>query len=232
MAHSPVAIERVLAPYAPRGNRKGLKMLEIRLTEGLRTATPADWKQLGSITAEAFYEDPVNLWIFGNTRTMPPVFSELARSVYLPRGICHIHGDSGATMWAHSAQSRELNNLQTMRLVWSLMTKGEKGAAKRGLGAGEAMAREHPAAAHLYLFTIGTRKAARGQGLGKQLIRPMLDAADRAALPCYLENSNPANTGFYVSHGFERMKIFELGPGSPPMEAMWREPRSMTASSE
>jgi ribosomal protein S18 acetylase RimI-like enzyme len=206
-------------------------MLEIRLPEGIRDARPSDWKQLGSITGEAFFEDPVNLWIFGNTRTMPPVFGELARSIYLPRGICHIHSDKGATMWAHSDQSRELSTLQTMRLVWSLMTKGEKGAAKRGMTAGETMAREHPKEAHLYLFTIGTRKAARGQGLGKKLIQPMLDAADRASLPCYLENSNPEmNTGFYVSHGFERVKMFEVGPGSPLMEAMWREPRQPRGS--
>jgi ribosomal protein S18 acetylase RimI-like enzyme len=199
--------------------------MDIQLPEGLRRATARDWKQLGSITGEAFAQDPVNLWIFGNTQTMPPVFGELARSIYL-----HIHGDTGAAMWAHSAQSRELSTLQTMRLVWSLMTKGEKGAAKRGLGAGEAMAREHPAAPHMYLFTIGTRKAARGQGLGKKLIRPVLEAADRACLPCYLENSNPANTGFYISHGFERLKLFEPGPGGPPLEAMWREPRQPLGS--
>ena len=80
------------------------------------------------------------------------------------------------------------------------------------------------AVVHLYLFTIGTRKAARGKGLGKTILRPMLDAADRAGLPCYLENSNPANSGFYMSHGFERMKLFEVGEGSPQMEAMWRDP--------
>ena len=45
-------------------------------------------------------------------------------------------------------------------------------------------------------------------------------------MPCYLENSNPANTGFYMSHGFERMKLFEPGSGAPALEAMWREPRT------
>ena len=66
---------------------------------------------------------------------------------------------------------------------------------------------------------------ARGKGLGKQWMTPVTDAADRAGMPCYLENSNPANTGFYRSRVFERMKLFEPGPGAPPMEAMWREPR-------
>ncbi len=205
-------------------------MLEIELPEGLRRAGKADWRQLGDITAEAFAEDPVNLWIFGGRGPLPHVFGNLARNIYLPRGVCHIAGDRGATMWAHSDSSRELGTLATLQLVFTLMRLGSKGAAKRGLGAGEAMAREHPKAPHMYLFTIGTRAAARGQGLGKQLMQPVLAATDRAALPCYLENSNPANTGFYTSHGFERMKLFHVGDGSPVMEAMWREPRQPLGS--
>jgi ribosomal protein S18 acetylase RimI-like enzyme len=204
--------------------------MDIQLPEGLRAASRADWKQLGDITAEAFYEDPVNLWIFGTADAMPPVFRTLARTVYLPRGICHLGGDEAATMWSHSSASRELSTLATLQLVWVLLQKGSKGAAQRALAAGAAMAREHPHEPHMYLFAIGTRKAARGQGHGKRIIQPMLDAADRTALPCYLENSNPANTGFYMSHGFERMKLFELGPSSPPMEAMWRKPRQPRGS--
>jgi ribosomal protein S18 acetylase RimI-like enzyme len=203
--------------------------LEIDLPAGIRAASRSDWRQLGAITAEAFAEDPVNLWIFGNAETMPPVFSKLARHVYLPRGICHISGDDGATMWCHSSANRELGFFPLMGLVAAISSKGAKGAAKRGMTAAETMAKEHPKDPHLYLFTIGTRKAARGKGLGKRLMSPMLAAADRASLPCYLENSNPANTGFYRAHGFERMKLFEPGPGGPVLEAMWREPRSASA---
>jgi ribosomal protein S18 acetylase RimI-like enzyme len=202
---------------------------EISLPEGMRKAGRDSWRQLGAITAEAFAEDPVNLWIFGNTKPMAPVFGTLARSVYLPRGFCHLSGDNGATMWCHSSASRELSTFAMMGLVASIMTKGTKGAAKRGLTAAETMAKEHPKGPHLYLFTIGTRKVARGKGLGKALMAPVLAAADRDGLPCYLENSNPANTGFYRSRGFAQVKIFAAGPGGPPLEAMWREPRSATA---
>lgn len=198
----------------------------MNLPDGVRAASRIDWRRVGAITAEAFAEDPVNLWIFGNTRPMQDVFSALARSVYLKRGFCHLAGDDGATMWAHSSESREPGALAMIGLVSSIMLKGAKGAVRRGLGAAETMAREHPAEPHLYLFTIGTRKAARGKGLGRQLMAPVLAAADRDGLPCYLENSNPANTGFYRSHGFERTKVFAPGPGGPPLEAMWREART------
>lgn len=202
-------------------------MLEIRLPEGLRDAARADWRRLGEITGEAFAEDPVNLWIFGHREAIAPTMGHLAKHLYLPNGICHLAGNAGATMWCLSDRRRELSFLPTMALVWTLMRKGSEGAAKRGMAAGEAMVREHPKEPHLYLFTIGTRKAARGKGLGKRLMAPTLAAADRARLPCYLENSNPANTGFYVSHGFERLKLFVPGPGGPPLEAMWREPQPL-----
>lgn len=201
----------------------------IPLPEGLRAAGPRDWRQLGAIIAEAFADDPVNLWIFGNAAAMPPVFSTLARSIYLPRGACHLRGDEGATMWSHSSASLGLPLFPTLGLVSTLLRKGARGAVKRALGAGETMQREHPKAPHIYLFAIGTRKAARGKGIGKALIAPGLAAADRAGLPCYLENSNPANTGFYRHHGFERMKLLEPGPGAPPLEAMWREPRPIAS---
>jgi ribosomal protein S18 acetylase RimI-like enzyme len=201
-----------------------MTQLDIRLPASMRVATAADWRQVGDITAEAFAADPVNLWVFGNAAPMKPVFSALAKHVYLKRGICHISGDEGATMWSHSSANREAGALGMMGIVYALMTKGTKGAAKRGMTIAETMAREHPKAPHMYLFTIGTRKAARGKGLGKTLISPVLEAADKAGLPCYLENSNPANTGFYRSRGFERMKLFEPGPGAPVLEAMWREP--------
>jgi len=203
-------------------------MPEITLPAGMGKASPADWRQVGGIIAEAFSEDPVNLWIFGNPGPMPTVFSALAKSVYLPRGFCQLSGDAGATMWSHSSANRELSLIPTLALVASVIGKGSKVAVQRALGASDLMQKEHPKAPHLYLFAIGTRKAARGKGLGKALMAPVLAAADRDRLPCYLENSNPANTGFYRSHGFERMKLLEAGPGGPPLEAMWREPRSIT----
>jgi ribosomal protein S18 acetylase RimI-like enzyme len=202
-------------------------MQEIHLPDGVRHARRADWRQLGDITGEAFAKDPVNLWVFGKPAALPAVFGQLAKHLYLPRGVCHIAGNEAAAMWIHSAARRELGPLATLGLVWTLMRTASEGAAKRALAAGEAMAREHPRQPHLYLFTIGAREAARGSGLGRRLMAPMLRAADSAVLPCYLENSNPANTGLYMSHGFERMKLFEPGPGAPPLEAMWREPQPL-----
>ena len=199
--------------------------MEIDLPSGLRSAGPADWRLIGDITGEAFKTDPVNLWIFGHTTALKPTFALLAQAIYLKYGICHLAGEGGATMWIESQNRQELGLIPTLRLLPILMFKGSQGSIFRALKAGKVMDQNHPKDPHLYLFTIGTRKDARGTGLGKLMMAPMKAAADKARLPLYLENSNPMNTGFYQSHGFERMKLFEIGPGAPPMEAMWREPR-------
>ncbi|MCA8901032.1 MAG: hypothetical protein KDA53_07245, partial [Hyphomonas sp.] len=132
-------------------------MLEIDLPEGLRAATMADWREVGSITGEAFEEDPVNLWIFGNTKPLRPVFSVLAQETYLKDGICHLAGDGGATMWIESGRRKELGLWPTLRLAPSLLFRGSKGALQRGLKAADEMDANHPKDPHLYLFTIGTR---------------------------------------------------------------------------
>jgi ribosomal protein S18 acetylase RimI-like enzyme len=198
---------------------------DIRLPGTLRNAAQADWAQLGDITGEAFADDPVNRWIFGKPAAITATFRLLAREVYLRRGICHLAGDRAAAMWCASDANRQLSPWPLLQLASRLAIQGSRGAVGRAIGAGEIMEHEHPKEPHLYLFTIGTRANARGTGLGKALLAPVLAAADRTGFACYLENSNPANTGFYVGHGFERTKLFGAGPGGPPLEAMWRRPK-------
>ncbi len=200
-------------------------MLTIALPEGFRGATKADRNLIGDITGEAFAQDPINLWIFGKPAALPPLFRIMAGDIYLPHGMCHLAGNVGATMWCHSEKLKGLSTPALWHLILVQAFKASSGAMKRGLGAAAAMDANHPTAPHLYLFTIGTRAAARGTGLGTRLLQPVLDAADKDGLPIYLENSNPVNTGFYVRHGFERTGVFEIGAGSPVMEAMWRPPR-------
>lgn len=201
-------------------------MLKLDLPTGVRAAKPAEWRALADITAEAFAEDPVNQWIFGRTRAIRSCFRVLAREIYSKHGICHLAGDHGATMWMPSDQITGLSTRAKFALALGQARHGTKGALKRAIRAGEIMAENHPAEPHMYLFTIGVTKAARGTGQGHALMAPMLAACDRAGMACYLENSNPANFGFYSAHGFEHTKHFAAGDGGPPLQAMWRKVRT------
>lgn len=199
--------------------------MEIRLPPGLRQAVPDDAELLAEITADAFRDDPFNKWLFGGQEPMRRTFRTLARRVYLPRGVCHLADDVGAAMWLLPEASKDLPVLSIPRLLIELVATTDLDALRRIVKADREMGLRKPKPRHLYLFTVGVRDSARGTGLGRRLLAPSLDAADRAGLPTYLESSNPANHGFYASMGFETLEVFEPVENSPPVETMWREPQ-------
>lgn len=195
---------------------------------GLSRATMRDWKTVADITGEAFAEDPVNQYVFGKPVSIRSMFRVMAREMYVPQGECFLHEDGGATMWLPPGVDAAPSQLGLMKFALGQVLHGTPGAIDRGRALGSLMRDWHPKDPHMYLFTIGTTQAARGKGVGKGLLAPVLAACDAAGVPVYLENSNPANTGFYAAHGFERIGTFEIdGDGSPIMEPMWREAKPL-----
>ena len=198
----------------------------IDLGDDLVLAGPAEADAVAQITADAFRDDPFNRWLFGSYAGMAGVFGALARHVYAPRGFCYRLGDLGAAMWMLPGGDTEPPLRALPALYSAVLLRSSWGAKRRTDATVAAMTRHHPTFPHAYLFTIGVRPEGRGKGHGRRLIQPVLDACDRAGLPAYLENSNPANCGFYGSCGFERVTMIEVEPGAPPLEAMVREPRA------
>ncbi|GGD94551.1 N-acetyltransferase [Tsuneonella deserti] len=196
----------------------------IRLGDSLTRARPSGAGAIAAITADAFREDPFNRWLFGSFSGMAGVFGALARHVYVPRGFSYLLDDAGAAMWMLPGGDSEPPLAALPGLYASVIFKSSWGARRRTDATVAAMARHRPTFDHAYLFTIGLRPHAQGKGHGRKLIQPVLDACDRAGLPAYLENSNPANRGFYRSCGFERVAMIEVMPGAPPLEAMLRAP--------
>jgi hypothetical protein len=58
----------------------------IELGEALVRAGPGDARRIGDITAEAFRNDPFNLWLFGKFAGIRNLFHLQARRIYVPRG--------------------------------------------------------------------------------------------------------------------------------------------------
>lgn len=189
----------------------------------LQIARPGDWRTLGEITGEAFAEDPMMSWLMPDTAAITATFLTLAKHVYLPRGHCYLLEDQGAAMWLGPGGKKDLPLLPTAALATHMLFRAGPKPIRRALAVDAEMIRRKPSTPHMYLFSIGVLKSARGQGLGGQLLKPVLAACDAVGLPAYLENSNPANHGFYSAHGFKRLEIFEAIKGAPPLEAMWRE---------
>ena len=53
---------------------------------------------------------------------------------------------------------------------------------------------------------LGVEPDAQGQGLGSQVLRPMLDRCDSEGVPAYLESSKATNVPFYERHGFRNIE--------------------------
>ncbi|MGX7952307.1 GNAT family N-acetyltransferase [Tsuneonella sp. HG249] len=198
---------------------------DIELGPELVRANRRDARQVGEITGDAFHDDPFNRWMLGTPAGITGVFRAMARYVYVPRGYSYRLGEEGAAMWMLPGGDGTPPWQATPAFLWAIYGRSSRGAGKRVDHAVAAMQAAHPTFEHAYLFTIGVRRRAQGKGLGRKLIAPVLAACDRLGLPAYLENSNPANRGFYGANGFERVGMIEAEPGAPPLEAMLRQPR-------
>lgn len=53
-----------------------------------------------------------------------------------------------------------------------------------------------------YLSIVAVDPALQGQGLGRKLLEPTLEEADRVSATCYLETFSPRNVSFYERLGF------------------------------
>lgn len=199
--------------------------MQVDLGEELKLAGPGDAAKIGSITADAFRNDPFNIWLFGNFAGINALFNAQARRIYVPRGYCYNLGDEGACMWMMPGQVTKFSLADYAAIVWPTLIKCGPRSVMRAIRTGNAMDEQHPHFPHAYLFSIGVRPASQGKGLGRKLIQPVLDACDREGLPAYLENSNPANHGFYSSCGFEAQGVIRPEPNSPPLVPMVRQPR-------
>ncbi|MEE9433803.1 MAG: GNAT family N-acetyltransferase [Sphingorhabdus sp.] len=197
----------------------------VTLPSDIRTADAGDAELLGAITADAFANDPVNQWIFGNEAGMRATFTMLARHVYGPRGYCNLAGEAAAAMWLPPGGNKDAGLWTMLGFAARVALASGSGAVSRALTVDKAMTAQKPEAPHVYLFTVGVRQDAQGKGLGKRLLAPVLTACDAKGLPAYLENSNPDNHGFYRSQGFEMTGLISPGKGAPELQAMWRDPQ-------
>ncbi|WP_205651086.1 GNAT family N-acetyltransferase [Tsuneonella mangrovi] len=200
---------------------------QIELGGELHRSLSDEADKIGEITADAFRNDPMMAWMVGRFPAISALFHHQARRIYTPRGFCYRHADEGACMWMLPGGNTDFSLGDYAAIGWSTLLHAGPGALIRAIKTGNAMDANHPHFEHAYLFSIGVRQRSQGKGLGRKLIQPVLDACDREGIPAYLENSNPNNTGFYRSCGFEETgAVIRPEPDSPPLVPMVRQPRN------
>lgn len=107
--------------------------------------------------------------------------------------------------------------------VWRLGPRGGSRFVRLGPAFDAARIRHVGDRPHWYLHLLGVRPGSQGKGLGRVVLRPMFDAADRDRVPIYLETATEVNVTIYRRLGFELVGQGEL-PGGIPNWEMVRAP--------
>jgi GNAT superfamily N-acetyltransferase len=88
----------------------------------------------------------------------------------------------------------------------------------------QALAAQHPSEPHWYLAFVGIKPSEQRRGLGRQLLDPVLDRADRENHLCYLETPFPDTRAFYRKLRFDDTAELRPVAGAPAIWTMTRQP--------
>lgn len=190
-----------------------------------RRAHEADAKAIVSLLSEVFAKDPFVSWIIGDggERQRRRYVDLILRRLTLPHDEVWLDEEGrGAALWSPPGawQLPAMAQLALLPRVIGVVGWRRLGAVSL---AAERIEAGRPSEPHYYLALLGTEKASRRQGVGRQLLRPVLTRADEQGTRCVLDTSVEANVGFYRGSGFEVARCIDLEDG-PPVWTMIREP--------
>lgn len=178
----------------------------------------------GKLLAEAFFADPLMVALFPDdqerTRVLTWYYTATVRSLAACQGVYATAGPvTGVAVWDPPGTQEEAPE-------WTEPTGGQ--GYRRFLKAIDYLAPLRQAALaspFWYLSWIGVSSARRGKKLGSALLAPVLQRADQAGLPCYLETFDQQNLFFYQPHGFEVVLTRSEPESNLPFWTLKREPR-------
>jgi GNAT superfamily N-acetyltransferase len=200
-------------------------LVHTRVVQDVRLAGAGDAVEVGRVMAEGFVDDPVMTWVFrepARESKLRAVFGFLAREALVPLGATYLLPGSCASWtppdtppWPPERGQRFADEVSGVCSSEDLERLGVLDAATEAA---------HPAGRYWYLGAIATVPASRNRGLGSVLLEQTLRIVDDAALPAYLESTNPRNVSLYERAGFVRTGVIDL-PDGPSLTTMWRDPR-------
>ncbi|MFI5760243.1 GNAT family N-acetyltransferase [Streptomyces sp. NPDC051563] len=195
----------------------------------IRQAGPSDRDAVARLLDEAFRSDPVSSWVFPDPEHRAAVhgkFLGVFVDVALAEGRIDYAADgSAAALWlripAADPEAEPVEDEIPARMRAVADPDNER-CELVGLLTGEV----HPTAEeHEYLLMIAVAPGRQGEGLGTELIRPVLERCDREGVPAYLEASSERSKALYERLGWQFTGEAVRLPDGPLMWPMWRKPR-------
>ncbi|MET9700581.1 GNAT family N-acetyltransferase [Streptomyces sp. NPDC006529] len=192
----------------------------------IRSAGPADRDEVAGLLDAAFFDDPVSTWVFPDPehrRAVHADFLGVFVDVALAEGRIDRAADgSAAALWLRVPAGEPEGEDE----VPARMREAADPDNERCELVGRLMGEVHPTAEeHEYLLMIAVAPGRQGEGLGSELIRPVLERCDRDGVPAYLEASSERSMRLYERLGWEFTGTPVRLPDGPLMWPMWRKPR-------
>ncbi len=198
-----------------------------------RVVGPDELDRVVEILVGAFFDDPTWAWALPDPRLRREQYRLLWRLIV--EGAARypsvwLNAEETATaVWIPPGGTDM--SVEQEAMVEPLLTEMLGDGAARVLGTFKAFAEARPVGQeHYYLTLLGTDPHHRGKGAGLRLLADTLQVADDAAMPAYLEASNPVNVALYARYGFRVRSTFGLPEDGPDVPTMWREPRRSSTS--
>lgn len=169
---------------------------------------PSQVKQASRVLCHAFYQDPLVRYILTDearrTQVLPSFYRIVVRYALRHGEVSTTSDLDGVACWLTLGNTtvsswRLLGVAPTALFSFSLSEQRRNTIYSRYTDEVHEQAISRP---HWYLWGLGVEPSRQHQGLGGQLIQPILARADRDGLPCYLETTNGANVPFYERQGF------------------------------
>jgi ribosomal protein S18 acetylase RimI-like enzyme len=197
----------------------------------LRRATSSDVPALAQVLAAAFADDPFYDWLLPRGARRAPAFLEVFELIL--RRMSHELSETyttpdakGVALWLPPGK-HQLSLVKQAQLLpgfarvlgWRRIPPGLRLIQHMDL----LHARFAPSP-HIYLSVLGVHPSRQGQGVGGELLRPMLERCDAEGLAVYLETASEPNVAFYERQGFE-LRRREEHAQFPTLWAMARAPR-------
>jgi len=184
-------------------------------------------QRVANILTASFIDDPSFSYVFADTChqvSAVNAFFEIFATDAMQRGKIEIAPDEqGACMW-YTAEVDIFNEQfeeAIGKIINAISEIAGKESGKRFEHIIEKISQNEPTQKHCEVFFIGLKPSARNKGIGKSLLKPVLDYADTNQVDCYLVSSNPRNISFYERHGFQKYCPIEIS-SSYSMTGMWR----------
>ena len=180
------------------------------------------------VVAQAFVGDPLLEWMFPDETTRADstaAWMGLIVEEYVLHGrvdTIDIDGEIvAAALWRIPGDARlpYPEHPSLPGLLAALLGKERQLAIGTALRAFSAV---RPTEPYAYLQFLAVTPPHQGQGLGRQVIMPGLDAATAAGFGAHLETTNPRNLSFYRSLGFQVTTEIALEHDGPPASILWR----------